>query len=345
MHDVADFRSDKVARPTPEMIEAMAFCDWGDGQSDEGETVRELERLAMNATGKPAALYAASGTLANQLAIHTHTRPGEDIVLDGLAHIFGAEGAALGALSGALTVTLPGTFGMMEPAVVERALSRRGAKPGLVCTENTHNFGGGRVMPLEYLLEVRTLARKYGANVHLDGARIFNASVKSGIPVATYAATADSIMFCLSKGLCAPAGSMLCGDIEFITRAREFREVTGALLKRPGPFAACGIIAMTQMVDRLRDDHRNTARLAKGLRELCGSEREIDIEKAETNMVFVTLKRRDGDRFVAGLKRERVLSYHLGEGRLRFALHRDIDADDVDRTVEAFGKLFAKRGA
>lgn len=341
MHETADFRSDKCALPTREMIEAMGSVRWGDGQADEGPTVRELEGLACELTGKEAALFAASGTLANQLAIHAHTHPGEEIIVDDDCHILGSEGGSAAILSGVQTYALPGRRGRMDPEALERVFARaeKGAPDTLVCTEQTHNFGGGRVLPLDYLKEVRAIAAAHGAKVHMDGARVVNASIASGIRVAEFAATADSIMFCLSKGLCAPVGSMLCGEAALITRARRFRERIGATLKQPAPMARCGIIALTTMVERLVEDHENAARLADGLREIPGIERELDIEAPETNMVFMRLKRRDPDAFVEELSRRRMRAYHIAGGRMRFVTHHDIDGEDVDRAVEAFAEL------
>ncbi len=343
MHGIADFRSDKVARATREMIEAMASCQWGDGLYDDGPTVHELERLAARVTGKEAALFVSSGTMANQIAVHTHTKPGDAVVLDDTAHIFWTEGGTGPTLSGVQTFPLPSKRGLMRIEDVRRVFARLdvGARPTLVCTENTHNFGGGHVVPLDYLREIRRIATKHGARIHLDGARIFNASVKTGIPARTFAATADSIMFCLSKGLCAPVGSMLCGDREFIERARRFRERIGGLLKQSAPLAAAGLVALKTMVPRLRDDHANAARLARGFRALRG----LEVEPADTNMVFVTVRGLDGDRVVGALEKRGVLTYHLGAGRLRFAVHRDIDAGDIDRAVREVRKLLRGRGA
>ena len=342
MREIADFRSDKCARPTPEMVEAMASCEWGDGLYDGGPTVRELERLAAEVTGKEAAMFCASGTNANQIAVHAHTKPGDGVLLDDTSHIFWTEGGTGPTLSGVQTFAVASRRGMMRMQDVRRAFVRLdvGAPLTLVCTENTHNFGGGRLVPIDYLREIGTLAAASGARVHLDGARIFNASVKSGIPVAKYAATADSIMFCLSKGLCAPVGSMLCGRREFIDRAVRFRERIGALLKQPAPLAKCGIIALTKMVGRLAEDHANAGRLASGLRRLSG----IEVEPADTNMVFVTLRRLKGDRAVGALEKRGVLTYHLGAGRLRFVVHRDIDAQDIERCVSEMSRLLRRKG-
>ena len=346
MHDVADFRSDKVAQPTREMIEAMARCEWGDGVGDEGPTVRRLEALAAKLTGKEAAMVCATGTLANQIAIHTHTRPGDAVVIDEAAHIFWTEGGIAPTVSGVQMHAVPSERGIVSVDAIRRVFARldMGARPALVCTENTHNFGGGRVVPLDLLGDIRAVASKHGAAVHLDGARIFNASVKSGIPAAKYAATADSVMFCLSKGLCAPAGSMLCGTREFIARARRFRERIGSFIKQPAPLAAAGIVALTTMIDRLHEDHANAARLGRGLKGVTQARRLISVEPVETNMVFVRLLAADGDGAVSALDRKGVRTYHLGGGRLRFAVHRDVDAEDVDRTVEVIGAFLRRKG-
>jgi len=346
MHETSDFRSDKCALPTREMIEVMTEVSWGDGQSDKGPTVRELERLAAELTAKQAALFTATGTLANQLAIQAHTRPGEEIIVDENCHIVCSEAGAAAILSGVQTFSLASREGRMDLLHLERVLARaeKGARDTLVCTENTHNFGGGRVMPLDYLNEVRALATRHGAKVHMDGARITNASVRSGVSVAEYAATADSVMFCLSKGLCAPAGSVLCGDEEFIRRARHFRDWIGAAPKQPAPLAKCGIIALTTMVDRLKEDHDHATKLEAGLRSIPWVDRRLDIEISETNMVFMTLKEGDPDAFIAALAKEHVRAYHIANGRLRFVTHRDIDLDDVERAVQAIRKLLFRKG-
>ena len=341
MHEIADFRSDKCALPTPSMIEATTSIKWGDGQEDEGPTVRELENLAAELTGKETALFAATGTMANQLAIMAHTHPGEEILLDEDSHIFWTEGGAPALLAGVQTCSLKAVRGMMDLKQIAEVFARghKGAPATLVCTENTHNMQGGLVVPLDYLKQVHAAASQNGAKVHMDGARITNASVKSRIPIADYAATADSLMFCLSKGLCAPVGSMLCGSADFIARARAFRERIGGFLKQPAPLARCGIIALTTMIDRLKEDHENASRLEKGLRAIPGIESKLDIEEADTNMVFATMKSGSADEFLGRLDKERIRAYRIVGERMRFAVHRDIDAEDVDRTVAVFRKL------
>jgi len=347
MHDTADFRSDKCALPTHDMIAAMSRSQWGDGQDDLGETTRELERRAAELTGKEAALFCVTGTMANQLAIMTHTRPGDTILLDEISHTFWVEGGGPAALAGAQTHALRSTDGMMALDAMALACDRvhAGARVTLLCTENTHNFAGGRVVPVDYLESVRDLAHSHGAKVHLDGARITNASVASGVPVARYAETADSLMFCLSKGLCAPVGSVLCGDEETIARARHLMHRFGGQPKQPGPLAACGVIALATMVDRLAEDHDNAARLAEGLGKLPGIDAKLVVEAPETNMVFMTLIDGDADVFIETLAARGVHGYHIECGRMRFVTHRDVDAEDVDRAVEVFRDVLLGKGA
>ena len=344
MHKVADFRTDKIAQPTPEMLQAMTHSQWGDGLGDEGPSVHRLERLACELTGKEAALFAVSGTMANELAVKAHTRRGDQIILDECSHIFVVESGYPAALSGVQTCALSSDAGVMDLVEVERALSARFARTSLVCTENTHNFLGGSVLPIDYMKELYTLSHRHGAKVFLDGARIINASVKSGIGVADYAACADSLMFCLSKGLCAPAGSMLCGSSEFIRRANDYRNTFGGVLKQPGPFAECGIIALTEMVERLSEDHDNAAHLVRALRRIPQVKRHLHIEQPQTNMVFFTLMTIDGDAFLKKCAESNLLALHMGAGRVRLVTHNDIDDEDVDRAVEVIAEVLAAHG-
>jgi len=345
MHPIADFRSDKCAMPTPEMLEAMSKPRWGDGQYDDGPTVHELEEMSCELTGKTAAVFVTSGIMANQLAVKCHTNPGEEIILDENCHMYLTEGGSAAAISGVQTCVLPSNRGLMDLGQLDRALNRAHAHAArtLVCTENTHNFGGAVVVPMDYLKEIRALATKQGTKVHLDGARINNASVKSGISVADYAATADSVMFCLSKGLCAPVGSVLCGDGDFIKRARAFVQRLGARPKQAAPLAMCGILGLRMAKTQLAADHATAARLGVGLAKIPGIEKKLAIEEVETNMVFATLIDGDAEAFLKELSKQKVLAYHIADGRMRFVTHRDVDADDVDRTVDVFKNvLFAK---
>jgi len=203
---------------------------------------------------------------------------------------------------------------------------------------------GGRVVPLDYLNAVRDLAHAHGAKVHLDGARITNAHVKSGIAIAEYASYADSVMFCLSKGLCAPAGSMLCGAAELIERGVEVRQTFGGFPKQAAPLAAAGIVAIDKMIPRLAEDHDNATRLAQGLRAVDGVEQHLDIEDVETNMVFVRVKSMDADAFVDALASRGVLAYHFGGGRVRFVTHRDVTASHVERAISVITEVLKENG-
>jgi threonine aldolase len=335
MHGIADFRSDKVAKPTKEMLDAMLSAEWGSGIGDEGPTVREIEKLACELTGKEAAIFVASGTMANAIAIKAQAAPGEQVIADDNSHIVWVEAGNAAYLSQVQMRPLPSSSGVMDIADIGRAMARSWAPTTLICIENTHNMLGGKVMPLDYMRELKVFANARGARVHLDGARITNASVKTGIPVAQYAACADSIMFCLSKGLCAPVGSMLCGDAAFVQKASAFRKRFGGIPKQNAPLAACGIVALTKMIPRLKDDHATASRLGSGLKAIPGIGRRLDVEDAETNMVFVTVKGVDPVAVAAKLAEERVLTLHITGGRLRFVTHRDVDAEDVDRCVGA----------
>lgn len=339
MHEISDFRSDKVARPTPGMLEAMTHARWGNGIGEEGSSVHELEKLACELTGKEASLFVISGTMANELAVKAMTSPGDQIILDDQSHVFAVESGYAATLSGVQTRALPAPDGMLDLAALDRTFAARFGRTSLVLTENTHNMLGGKVVPLDYMRELHALAHRHGAQVYLDGARILNASAKTGVPVADYAACADSLMFCLSKGLCAPAGSMLCGSADFVRRAADFRKVFGGALKQPGPLAECGIVALTEMVDRLVEDHSNGARLAQGLCLLPEAAQHLEVETPETNMVFFTLRHASPEIFQKGLAERKVLALHMGLGRFRFVTHHDVDAEDVGRAVAVIGEV------
>ena len=239
------------------------------------------------------------------------------------------------------TCALGSVGGKLDLAQVERALSARFAHTSLVSMENTHNFLGGVVLPLDYMKALCDLAHSRGAQVYLDGARILNASVRTGIPVVDYASCCDALMFCLSKGLCAPAGSMLCGSADFIRRADSFRKTFGGMLKQPGPLAECGIVALTAMVKRLSRDHANAARLADALRRIPEAARHMEIDEPQTNILFVTLKSMDADLFIGECSDRGVLALHIGAGRVRWVTHNDVEAEDVDRSAAVVADILA----
>src|SRR5256714_1052062 len=263
--DIVDLRSDTVTRPTPEMYEAMLNAPLGDDVLGDEPTVTALEKLAAEKLGKQAAVFVPSGTIGNQIALATHTKPGDAILVEEEAHIFYAEVGAPAVIAGVVTFTLPSHRGVLAPEVVERHILKRNIHtPGttLLCVENTHNRAGGTVVPLETMRHYAELCRQHGLKLHLDGARVYNAAVALGVPVSEIAQHASSVNFCLSKGLRAPIGSLLCGDAEFIERARYWRKRLGGGMRQAGILAACGIVSLTKMVDRLADHHPRARALA-----------------------------------------------------------------------------------
>lgn len=334
--DVVDLRSDTVTRPTDEMFEAMANAPLGDDVLGDEPTVMRLEAMAAEMLGKEEALFVPSGTMGNQIAIAVHTRPGDAILLEQESHIVYYEAGAPGAISGVVCWTLPSVRGVIDPESIERSVLRRTHhNPGtrLLCLENTHNRAGGAVIPLEWMAEYRALAFHHGLKVHLDGARIFNAAVALECDVMEIAAHVDSVMFCLSKGLRSPVGSVLCGSASFIDEARYWRKRLGGGMRQAGLLAACGIVSLTRYVDRLSEDHRRARELAHQLRQVRGF--SVDMDSVQTNMVVVACDAPARD-VQARLKEQKVWALPVSEHALRLVLHADIDDARVDRAVEAF---------
>jgi len=284
-----DLRSDTVTKPTQAMRDAMAVAEVGDDVYGEDPTVIRLQELAAKMLGKEAGLFVVSGTMGNQVAIMTHTQRGDELITEAESHIFYYEVGDIAALSGVQARQVPGKRVIMDPDDVNHAIRDSSnihfPRTSLIVLENTHNRGGGKVWPIEYVREIAGIAHERGIAVHMDGARIFNASVASGIAPDVWASYADSVMFCLSKGLCAPVGSMLVGSRDFIDRARKNRKRLGGGLRQAGILAAAGIVALETMVDRLAEDHANAKLLADELARLgYGS----DPAEAETNMAMET---------------------------------------------------------
>ncbi|HVL39454.1 MAG TPA: threonine aldolase family protein, partial [Fimbriimonadaceae bacterium] len=286
--DVVDLRSDTVTRPTPEMFEAMRSMPVGDDVLGDDPTVVQLERLAADQTGKEAALFVPSGTMGNQIALAVHCSRGDAILIEEEAHILYYEGGSPAVLAGVVSWTLPSDGGVMDPSAVEsRILKRSEHTPAttLLCLENTHNRAGGTIIPIGCLAAYREVADRHGIRIHLDGARVFNAAVALNTPVHEITRYVDTVNFCLSKGLRAPVGSLLCGPKDFIEKARYWRKRLGGGMRQAGLLAACGIISLTQMVDRLAEDHARAKRLASALAELPGL--RVESERVQTNMVLL----------------------------------------------------------
>ncbi|PLV55588.1 low-specificity L-threonine aldolase [Thermotoga sp. SG1] len=339
-----DLRSDTVTKPTEEMRKAMAQAEVGDDVYGEDPTVNELEKLAAKIFGKEDALFVPSGTMGNQVSIMAHTQRGDEVILEANSHIFWYEVGAMAVLSGVMPHPVAGKNGVMNPADVKRAIRPENIhfpRTSLITIENTHNRSGGRVIPLENMKEIYSIAKEFGINVHVDGARIFNASVASGISVKEYARYADSVMFCLSKGLCAPVGSVVVGDSEFIKKARKARKMLGGGMRQAGVLAAAGIIALTKMVDRLREDHENARFLATKLKEIGY---QISPEDVETNMVILRTSnlRVNASMFLKELEENGVLASVLSNTEIRLVTHKDVSRSQIEDALNVFEKLFRK---
>ena len=333
----ADFRSDTVTRPTPAMRRAMAEAVVGDDVLGDDPTVRELEREVAAMFGKPAALFVPSGSQGNQIAAIVHTSAGEEVAVGANSHCYDWEMAGLAANAGVQARTVPASRGVIDADGVRATLREAGGhRPAcrLLMTENTHNFHGGAVVPLEHLQALHAIAVERGARVHLDGARLWNAAAATGVALADWAATADSVMACLSKGLGAPVGSVLVGDGDFIAAARDVRKRLGGGMRQVGVLAAPGLVALREHVDRLAEDHVRAARLAEGF--LQGRDVSLPYGEPETNIVFVQVAGRDASAVQAALEAAGVLAFATGADVLRFVTHYDVDDADVERAVEAF---------
>ncbi|HJV35719.1 low-specificity L-threonine aldolase [Geomonas sp.] len=331
-----DLRSDTVTRPSSAMLKAMAEAEVGDDVYGEDPTVNRLQETAAEIMGKEAALFVPSGTMSNLTALLAHCGRGDEYIAGQQAHIYRWEGGG-GAIFGGVqpqpiefeadgTLDLNRIENAIKPPDYHHPVTR------LICLENTH---GGKVLPMEYLSQVRQLADRRKLALHLDGARVFNAAVHLGVPVGEIAVNFDSVSVCLSKGLGAPVGSVLCGSGELIEKARRWRKVAGGGMRQAGILAAAGIYALRNNVERLAEDHANAERLAWGLREI----QELAVTPAQTNILFVTPSKGGADSLRHALAQEGIL---IGGGEtIRLVTHLDVTAADVDRTVAAIKKHFA----
>lgn len=337
-----DLRSDTVTKPTAEMREAMFRAEVGDDVYGEDPTVNRLEELGASMVGKEAAVFVPSGTMGNQVSIVSHTQRGDEIIMEEMAHIFTYEVGAPAVLAGVQIKTIRGTYGAMDPEDVERAIRKPNIhfpRTSLICIENTHNRSGGCVIPIQNMKAIYELAERYGAKVHLDGARVFNAAVALGVNVGEITRYCHSVQFCLSKGLSAPVGSLVAGSKEFVDRARKARKMLGGGMRQAGILAAAGIIALTKMVERLREDHENAKVLAEKLYGVPGL--FIDMKTVQTNMVVVGTRELgvDGPEFVAALKKRGVLCNADLPYRVRLVTHREIGRADVEEAARIIAEV------
>jgi len=332
-----DLRSDTVTKPTPAMREAMATAEVGDDVLGEDPTVNHLQHRMASLLGKEAALFMPSGTMANQVAIKTHIQPGDEIIIDQESHIFYYECAATAVISGGQFLCLPGERGILSAEAIANVIRPPDVHQPpsrLICLENTHNRGGGSIYSMENLTAIAKLASDHGLRVHLDGARLFNAAQAAGTTVEKLASKADSVFIALSKGLGAPAGSVLCGSAEFIEMALRFRKMLGGGMRQVGILAAAGLYGLDHHVDQLIEDHQNARRLADGLGQMTGI--QIDPKEVVTNIVLfdVTNTGMDADTLVERLAHEGVLMIPFGPTTVRAVTHLDISTADIDAALE-----------
>lgn len=337
-----DLRSDTVTQPTQAMRDAMHIAEVGDDVYQDDPTVNELEALAAEMLGKEAALFVPSGTMSNQLALMSQTSRGDEVIVSADCHIFMHEVGAAAVLSGANLRQLSFKHGVYDPRLIEKAIRPddiHEPRTVLICMENA--LANGRVVPVEIMEEVYALAKKNGISVHLDGARIFNAAAALDVDVKEITKNADTISCCLSKGLCAPVGSVLAGNAKTIAKARRYRKMLGGGMRQCGILAAAGIISLKEMTKRLAEDHDNAKYMAKKLNSLPGV--SVDLDSVRINMVFFGLDRPAGlidslpdKMFEKGIK---INGMELGE--FRFVTSNDVSREDIDYVVETFANLIA----
>jgi threonine aldolase len=339
--DMIDLRSDTVTKPTPEMREAMAKAEVGDDVYGEDPTVNRLQGIAADMMGKEAGLFVASGTMGNLAGILAHCQRGDEAIVGNKTHLFLNEAGGISVLGGVHSHQLPnqpdGSLGLGDIEAAIRTDDPHEPITRLICLENTHNRCGGTYQTPGYMKQVRELAGSHGLKVHLDGARIFNAAVAQGINVRSLTEPVDSVTFCLSKGLCAPVGSILCGSNELIRKAHRVRKMLGGGMRQVGILAAAGIIALETMTARLLEDHQRAKKLAQGLKKIPGIILDSDIPA--TNMVFLSLAedvKEDATEFARILKHKGVLVDLTGKRSFRLVLHYWIDDAGVESTVTAF---------
>ncbi len=330
---VIDLRSDTVTQPTPEMRRAIFEAELGDDVFREDPTVNRLETIAAERMGKEAALLTTSGTQSNLIAVLTYTNHGNEIILGSDAHILWYEVGGAAALGGVMIRTLPNdSNGRLDPHDIERTIRGKNIhypETTLLCLENTHNRCGGAVLTADYTDEVCNLAHAHKLKVHLDGARIFNAAIALKVPANVLTRSADSVSFCLSKGLSAPVGSLLCGSKDFIERARKFRKMLGGGMRQAGIIAAAGIVALDTMIDRLEEDHANARRLAYGLANIKGIQLAQDSIPTNIVLFYVSTELSSGE-FTESLEKAGVKVVTLGSDLFRAVTHRMVSSSDID---------------
>ncbi|MCR4432534.1 MAG: threonine aldolase family protein [bacterium] len=336
-----DLRSDTVTVPTEKMRKAMYEAEVGDDVFGEDPTINRLQEMAADICGREAALFVPSGTMANQICVRVQAPRGSEVILEEESHIFLHEVGGLAALAQVQTRLVKGVRGILQPQDIAPLFRPPGdihaPKTSLVCIEQTSMMAGGTIYPLETIKEISRLAHEKGARVHMDGARLFNAVVASGIPARDFAAPVDSLMFCLSKGLCCPVGSMVVGNNDFIEEARVARKLYGGGMRQAGILAACGIVALTEMIDRLEEDHEKAKIIARAIE---GSHLvKPDWNRPETNIIIFSLREPKAGELVKKLADRGVLCLDLDDYRIRMVTHKDVSFEGARYASEVLGEL------
>ncbi len=337
-----DLRSDTVTRPSKAMREAMANAEVGDDVFGEDPTVNALQKKCAEISGKEAALYVASGCMANQLAIKSQTNPGDEVILEAESHILNYETSAPAFISGVQVFPVQGINGTYTAEQVKKYIRPKAyyfPKTALVCIENTHNRAGGTIFPIDEIKRIREVCQSESIKMHMDGARIFNAYVETGISVNEYAKYVDSISFCFSKGLGAPVGSVLCSDAETIAKAHKFRKIIGGGMRQAGVIAAAALYALENNIERLKEDHKKARFFAEEISKL--NEIEINMTTVQTNIIIFSVKRSEGgvNKFKSDLKDKNVLISDGSYGSLRAVFHLDVTMEQVKEAVDVIKKL------
>ncbi|MEG2927904.1 MAG: low-specificity L-threonine aldolase [Oscillospiraceae bacterium] len=335
-----DLRSDTVTQPTQEMRDAMYTAPVGDDMYGDDPTVKNLEQKCAQMMGKEAGLFVASGTMGNQLCVMTHTVRGDEIIVSSDSHIVVHEVGMAAVLAGVMVRAVECKDGMLTAKIIEKAVNKgndAATKTSLICLENA--LCNGKVMTVEQMRACYEKAKEYNLPVHLDGARIFNACVALKTDVKNIAQYSDSVMVCLSKGLCAPVGSVVCGSAEFVERARKNRKLLGGGMRQAGLLAACGIIALEKMVDRLQDDHDNAKLLAQELNKIKGV--KVLMDNTDINIVFASLDRpKEFINAIPSKMLEKGIKINgIEGGYLRFVTNNDVSRRDIEKVVEAFKQI------
>lgn len=330
---VVDLRSDTVTLPTREMLEIIPKSPLGDDVFREDPTVNRLEEMAARRVGKEAALLVTSGTQGNLTSLMTHTKRGDEVILEAESHMYYYEVGGLSALGGVMARTVKGTMGVLDPRDVESAIRPADIhcpQTTLICLENTHNRAGGVAVSPSQIGAITDVAKRHGISTHMDGARVFNAAIALNVDVKELTKDVDSVMFCLSKGLGAPVGSLVCGSAEFVERARRVRKMLGGGMRKAGVIAAPGIVALERMVDRLRDDHRNARLLAEGLAMIKGI--SVSMQTVQTNIVVFDISGTgmNTKQLISKLNEHGVKATSFSEKLMRMVTHWGIEREDIE---------------